>query len=131
MFSSCLLMCGGCQLGTPAIHPYEMGTWWMEVFPILLAVPVLIATRRRFPLTPLVYTLIFVHACILMLGGHYTYARVPLGYWLQNLLHFARNPYDRVGHLAQGFVPAIVAREILLRKTPLRRRRLGLCHCCP
>ena len=121
MYPLALLIVGGVLLGVSAIHPYEMGTWWMEVFPIFLAVPVLIATRRRFPLTPLVYTLIFVHACILMLGGHYTYARVPLGYWLQNLLHFARNPYDRVGHLAQGFVPAIVAREILLRKTPLRR----------
>jgi len=121
MYPLALLIVGGVLLGISAIHPYEMGTWWMEVFPIFLAVPVLIATRRRFPLTPLVYTLIFVHACILMLGGHYTYARVPLGYWLQNLLHFARNPYDRVGHLAQGFVPAIVAREILLRKTPLRR----------
>ena len=121
MYPLALLIVGGVLLDISAIHPYEMGTWWMEVFPIFLAVPVLIATRRRFPLTPLVYTLIFVHACILMLGGHYTYARVPLGYWLQNLLHFARNPYDRVGHLAQGFVPAIVAREILLRKTPLRR----------
>jgi putative membrane protein len=116
-----LLAAGGILLAISAIRPYEMGTWWMEVFPIFLAVPVLLATWRRFPLTPLVYTLIFVHACILMLGGHYTYARVPLGYWMQDLLHFARNPYDRVGHLAQGFVPAIIAREILLRLTPLRR----------
>ena len=93
----------------------------MEVAPIFIAVPILAATYRRFPLTPLVYTLILVHACILMLGGHYTYARVPLGFWMQNLLHFSRNPYDRVGHLAQGFVPAIIAREILLRRTPLVR----------
>jgi putative membrane protein len=115
-----LLGAGLVLLGLSAIHPYEMGTWWLEVFPIVIAVPILAATYRRFPLTPLVYTLIFVHACILMLGGHYTYARVPLGFWLQDLLDFSRNPYDRIGHLAQGFVPAIIAREILLRRTPLR-----------
>ena len=85
----------------------------MEVCPIFIAVPILLATYRRFPLTPLAYTLIFIHACILMLGGHYTYARVPLGFWMQSVLHFSRNPYDRVGHLAQGFVPAIIAREML------------------
>jgi putative membrane protein len=116
-----LLVIGAILLALSAIHPYEMGTWWMEVAPIFIAVPILVATYRRFPLTPLVYTLILVHACILMLGGHYTYARVPLGFWMQNLLHFSRNPYDRVGHLAQGFVPAIIAREILLRRTPLVR----------
>jgi putative membrane protein len=116
-----LLIIGAILLALSAIHPYEMGTWWMEVAPIFIAVPILVATYRRFPLTPLVYTLILIHACILMLGGHYTYARVPLGFWMQNLLHFSRNPYDRVGHLAQGFVPAIIAREILLRRTPLVR----------
>jgi len=116
-----LLAAGLVLLALSAVHPYEMGTWWMEVFPIFIAVPMLAATYRRFPLTPLVYTLIFVHACILMLGGHYTYARVPLGYWIQHALNFSRNPYDRIGHLAQGFVPAIIAREILLRRTPLRR----------
>jgi putative membrane protein len=116
-----LLAAGAILLVISAIRPYEMGTWVMEVFPIFIAVPILLATWRRFPLTPLVYSLIFVHACILMLGGHYTYARVPLGYWIQNVLHVSRNPYDRIGHLAQGFVPAIVAREILLRLTPLRR----------
>jgi putative membrane protein len=115
-----LLAAGLVLLALSAVHPYEMGTWWMEVFPIFVAVPMLAATYRRFPLTPLAYTLIFVHACILMLGGHYTYARVPLGYWIQHALNFSRNPYDRIGHLAQGFVPAIIAREILLRRTPLR-----------
>jgi putative membrane protein len=115
-----LLGAGAILLALSAIHPYEMGTWWMEVFPIFIAVPILAATYRRFPLTPLVYTLIFVHACILMLGGHYTYARVPLGFWMQDLFHFTRNHYDRIGHLAQGFIPAIVGREILLRRTPLR-----------
>jgi putative membrane protein len=115
-----LLGIGAALLALSAIHPYEMGTWWMEVFPIFIAVPILVATYRRSPLTPLAYTLIFVHACILMVGGHYTYARVPLGFWMQNLFHFSRNHYDRIGHLAQGFIPAIIAREILLRRTPLR-----------
>jgi putative membrane protein len=115
-----LLAVGAALLALSAVHPYEMGTWGMEVFPIFVAVPILAATYRRFPLTPLVYTLIFVHACILMLGGHYTYARVPLGFWMQDLFHFSRNHYDRIGHLAQGFIPAVIAREVLLRRTPLR-----------
>lgn len=102
------------------IAPYDRTTWWLEIFPILLAAPLLIATASRFPLTPLVYRLIFVHALILILGGHYTYARVPMGFWLQDALNLARNHYDRIGHFAQGFVPAIIAREILLRRTPLR-----------
>jgi putative membrane protein len=107
-------------LAVSAYHPYEMGTWWMEVVPVFVAGPILVATYRRFPLTPLAYTLIFVHACILMLGGHYTYARVPLGFWMQDLFQFSRNHYDRIGHLAQGFIPALIAREVLLRRTPLR-----------
>ena len=88
--------------------------------PIFVAVPVLWATRGRFPLTPLVYRLILVHALILMLGGHYTYARVPLGFWVQDVFGLARNHYDRLGHLAQGFIPALVAREILVRTSPLK-----------
>ena len=117
-----LTLLGVCAilLAISAIHPYDTATWWMEVFPIFLAVPALFFTYRRFPLTPLVYTLIFVHACILMLGGHYTYARVPLGFWIQDLFHFSRNHYDRIGHFAQGFIPAIIAREILVRRSPLR-----------
>jgi putative membrane protein len=107
-------------LGISAYHPYDMATWWMEVAPIFVAIPILLATYRRFPLTSLVYTLIFIHACILILGAHYTYARVPLGFWVQDAFGFARNHYDRLGHFAQGFIPAIVAREILLRRTPLR-----------
>ena len=103
-----------------AIEPHDVTTWVLEVFPILIAVPVLIATRRRFPLTRLAYWLILIHAVILMVGGHYTYARVPLGFWVQHALGFARNHYDRLGHFAQGFVPAIVAREVLLRTSPLR-----------
>lgn len=119
-YRSGLLIAGALLLAVSAWQPFSMGTWVMEVFPIFIAVPILLATSRSFPLTNLAYTLIFVHACILMLGGHYTYARVPLGFWMQDLFHFSRNHYDRIGHLAQGFVPAIVGREILIRKTPLR-----------
>lgn len=108
-------------LAISGYKPYEMATWWMEVAPVIIAIPILLATYKRFPLTPLVYTLIFVHACILILGGHYTYARVPLGFWVQDIFGFARNHYDRLGHLAQGFIPAIIAREIVLRRTPLGR----------
>src|SRR5688572_19084742 len=97
-------------LGISAYHPYDMATWWMEVAPVFIAIPFLLATCGRFPLPPLVCTLIFPHACILILGGHYTYARVPLGFWVQDAFGFARNHYDRLGHFAQGFIPAIVAR---------------------
>ena len=116
-----LLATGVVLLAWSGIGPYDRTTWVLEVFPIGLAVPVLGWTRARFRLTPLAYRLIFIHAVILMLGGHYSYARVPLGFWIQNLFGFARNHYDRIGHLAQGFIPAILAREILLRNTPLRR----------
>jgi len=116
-----LLLLGAIALVVSGIGPADRTTWWLEIFPILLAVPVLLVTRNRFPLTPLVYRLIFVHALILMLGGHYTYAKVPLGFWMQDWFGFARNHYDRIGHFAQGFVPAMVAREILLRRSPLAR----------
>ena len=115
-----LLVVGGAALLVSGIAPHDRLTWLLEVAPILIAVPVLVATARRFPLTPLAYRLIFVHALILMLGGHYTYAEVPLGDWVADALGLARNPYDRLGHLAQGFVPAIVIREILIRRSPLR-----------
>jgi len=101
--------------------PKDRMTWVMEVFPVVGAIPLLLATRRRFPLTTLAYVLIAIHACILMVGGRYTYAEVPLGDWVKDAFHLARNHYDRLGHLAQGFIPAIIAREILLRKTALRR----------
>jgi putative membrane protein len=94
-------------------------TWVLEVSPMLLGVPVLVLTGRRFPLTSLAYVLIFVHALVLMVGGHYTYERVPLGFWIQRALHLGRNDYDRIGHFAQGFVPAILTREVLLRRSPL------------
>ncbi len=93
----------------------------MENVPVLIVAPILVATHRRFPLTPLLYGLAAVHALILMVGGHYSYAEVPAGYWVRDALGLARNDYDRLGHLAQGFVPAIVAREILLRTTRLDR----------
>ena len=103
------------------IAPYDRLTWWLEVFPTLAVIPLLVATRRRFPLTPLLYLLIAIHATILAAGGHWTYARVPLGYWMEEAFGFARNHYDRLGHFAQGFVPAIATREVLLRRTPLAR----------
>jgi putative membrane protein len=108
-------------LALSGVGPRDRLTWWMEVAPVLLALPVLVATRRSFPLTPLVYVLVAFHAAVLCLGGHYTYAEVPLGFWAQDLLGLARNPYDRLGHLMQGFVPALVVREVLLRASPLRR----------
>jgi putative membrane protein len=106
-------------LGLSAISPYDRLTWVLEVAPVFIGLAVLLATWRRFPLTSLLCLLITIHALILIYGGQYTYARTPFGFWLQDLFDFARNPYDRIGHLAQGFVPAILAREILLRRTPL------------
>jgi putative membrane protein len=98
-----------------------------------VALPILIFTYKRFPLTPLAYRLILLHACILMIGGHYTYAEVPLGDWMKDAFGFARNHYDRIGHFAQGFVPAMVARELLIRHAVVRRRAwlpfLVVCFC--
>lgn len=105
------------------VAPHDRLTWWLEVAPVLVGVPVLALTWRRFPMTPIVYRLLALHALVLILGAHYTYARVPLGFWLQDALDLTRNHYDRLGHLAQGFVPAILAREILLRRSPLLRGR--------
>ena len=97
------------------IRPFDHTTWVLEVFPILIAMPVLGATYRRFPLTNLLYVLIFCHAVVLMVGGAYSYARVPLGFQIQDLLHLSRNPYDKIGHFFQGLVPALIAREIFIR----------------
>jgi len=97
------------------LRPYDRLTWLMEVAPVMLALPVMAATWRRFPLTGLLYAVIFLHALVLILGGTYTYARVPLGFVLQDWFSLGRNPYDKIGHFFQGFVPALVAREILLR----------------
>ena len=102
------------------LNPYDRLTWVLEVAPVLIALPLLWLSYAKFPLTRLLYWLITIHALVLILGGHYTYARVPLGQWLQELFGFARNHYDRIGHIAQGFIPAMVAREILLRRSPLK-----------
>ncbi len=110
-------------LAWSGVHPHDRFTWLLEVAPVLIGVPVLLATGRRFPLTPLLYTLLAVHACILMVGGKYTYAEVPAGFWVSDVLGLARNHYDRLGHFAQGFIPAILAREILVRTSPLRGSR--------
>lgn len=118
-------------LAVSGIKPYDRITWWMEVAPVLIGAPVLVATYRRFPLTSLLYVLICVHALVLIVGGAYSYARVPLGFWLQDLLALERNPYDRIGHFMQGFVPAMIAREILLRGGFVSRRGMAafLCIC--
>lgn len=107
------------------IAPYDRATWVLEVAPALIAAPVLLATGRRYPLTTLLYVLIALHMVVLILGGAYTYARVPLGFWLQDLMHLARNPYDKIGHFMQGLVPALVAREILLQRGYLSSRRMA------
>lgn len=96
-------------------QPYDRGTWLMEVLPVLIAIPVLWATHKKFPLTTLLYCCIFLHGLVLILGGAYTYARVPAGFVVQDWFELSRNPYDKLGHFVQGFVPALVAREILIR----------------
>src|SRR3954470_19638513 len=105
-----------------AIRPFGYELWALEVFAAVVSVALLIATYRRFSLTDLLYLLIFLHALILLVGGHYSYARVPLGDWVRDALHLARNHFDRLGHFAQGFVPAMIAREILIRKHVVRGR---------
>ena len=113
------------------IAPTDRLTWLMEVAPVLIALPLMIATRRSYPLTLLLTVLIAIHALVLIGGGAYTYARVPFGFWLQDILGTLRNPYDKIGHFMQGFVPAMVAREILLRGDFVRGRRMAafLCIC--
>jgi len=107
------------------IKPYDRGTWLLEVAPVLIAAPVLAATYRRFPLSTLLYVLIAVHALVLILGGAYSYARVPLGFWLQDLFGLGRNPYDKIGHFMQGFVPVLIAREVLLRGRYVSGKRMA------
>ena len=106
------------------LHPYDRLTWLLEVIPVLVVLPLLWATRTRFPLTTLLYAGIFLHAIILMVGGAYTYARVPLGFRIEELLGLHRNPYDKIGHFFQGFVPALAVREILLRGGYVHGRRM-------
>mgnify|MGYP001401631782 CR=1 FL=1 len=104
------------------IRPYDYATWGLEVFPAVAGIIAIAVTHRRFPLTPLLLVLIFLHMALLIVGGHYTYARVPLGQWAMDLFNLERNHYDRLGHLMQGFVPALVAREVLVRNRVLARR---------
>jgi putative membrane protein len=121
----------GAALVVSGIQPYDRVTWWLEVAPVLVAAPILFITRERFPLTPLLYWVILVHCLVLILGGAYTYARVPLGFWLQDLFELTRNPYDKIGHFMQGVTPALVAREIFLRgghvKGPKMSAFLAVC----
>ncbi len=105
-----------------AVEPRNRFIWFLEVLPALLGLMVLAATRHRFPLTPLNYVLILIHSIILMVGAHYTYSEMPLFEWLQEQFGWQRNNYDKVGHFAQGFVPAMIAREILIRKQVVNGR---------
>jgi putative membrane protein len=128
-----LLVSAGVVLVWSGIAPRDRFTWLLEVAPVLIGVPILVALRRRLRLTRLVYTLLWIHAIILMVGGKYTYAEVPFGFWLQDAFGFSRNHYDRIGHFAQGFIPAMLAREVLLRRSPLAGSRwlpfLVVCFC--
>lgn len=114
-YQSILLLLFICVLIWSGIAPKETFTWVLEVFPAIIGAAVLIITRKYFPLTPLTYTFIFIHACILCVGGHYTYAEVPAFDWIKEALHQSRNNYDKVGHFAQGFVPALIIRELFIR----------------
>lgn len=111
-------------LALSGARPYDRATWLLEVFPVIIVLPVMWLTYRRFPLTTLLYACIFLHAVVLMIGGTYTYARVPLGFQIADLLHLSRNPYDKIGHLFQGFVPALAAREILMRGRYVRGSKM-------
>lgn len=130
-YPAALAVLVGAALLQSALHPYDRVTWWMEVAPVLIAGPLLGATWRRFPLTPLLCTLIALQALVLIHGGTHTYALSPLGFQLQEWLGTQRNPYDKIGHFMQGVVPAMVAREILRRRRVLAGRGLlaFLCLC--
>lgn len=104
------------------IDAFDRPTWWLESIPVVIAIPLLWATRANFPLTRLCYYLIAIHSIILLVGAHYTYARVPAGFWAQELFDFSRNHYDRLGHIAQGFVPAMIARELFIRLEIVTRK---------
>ena len=112
-------------LGWSLVRPHDYFTWFLEVAPVLVGLPVALAMQRRFPLSTLLLVLLWWHSVVLIVGGHYTYARVPLGDWMSHWFGWARNNYDKIGHFAQGFVPAILAREILLRTSPLRPAQGG------
>ena len=111
-------------LAYSGIEPFDRMTWALEVFPVAIALVVMVASYRRFPLTTLLYVCIFAHCLVLILGGVYTYARVPLGFEIAELFNLTRNPYDKIGHFFQGFVPALVAREVLIRGEFVNGRRM-------
>ena len=117
LFSICALVI----LLISFIFTFDRVTWILEVFPILFGLPILFFTYKRFPFTNLIYCLLIVHFIILAVGGIYTYAEVPLGYWMQDWFGFSRNNYDKIGHFAQGFIPALLIREVLLRTSPLKQ----------
>lgn len=133
VFLNALLYSFMALLGLSAIRPHDYFTWIMEVFPALIALALLVCTYKRFKLTGLAYGLIWLHALILIRGGHYTYAQEPFFNWLRDAMSLDRNYYDRLGHFAQGFVPAIITREMLLRTSPLKQGKwlffLTLCVC--
>ena len=112
----------GVALVASGVAPFDRATWWMEVAPVIILAPLLVVSHRGFPLTRLLQVLIAAHALVLIVGGAWTYARVPFGFWLQDVMGLERNPYDRIGHFMQGFVPALAAREILLRRAVVRGR---------
>jgi putative membrane protein len=105
------------------LEPFDRTTWVLEVFPVLIGVPLLLWLDNKHKVTMLLFSLIILHCLVLMYGGAYSYARAPLGFWLQDIFHFSRNPYDRIGHFMQGFVPAILAREVLVRSARIQSRR--------
>lgn len=119
----CLILSG--------IQPFERTTWILEVFPVLIGVPLLLWFDKKHRVTMLLFVLIMLHCLVLIYGGAYSYARAPLGFWLQDIFHFSRNPYDRIGHFMQGFAPAILAREVLLRSAKIASRKylFFLCVC--
>ena len=112
-------------LAWSAVRPHDYFTWFLEVVPALVGVPLMLVVQKRFPLTTLLLALLWLHCVLLIFGGHYTYALVPLGEWMKGWFGWTRNNYDKLGHFTQGFVPAILAREILLRTSPLRDRGDG------
>ncbi len=112
-------------LGWSVVRPHDYFTWFLEVVPVLIGVPLMLVMQKRFPFSTLLLILLWLHSVVLIVGGHYTYALVPLGEWAKEWFGWTRNNYDKIGHFAQGFVPAILTREILLRTSPLRDRGDG------
>lgn len=124
LFFTPLLFIVAISLVASGLHPFDRTTWILEIFPIIIALPILFLTYKNFPLTHLLYICIFLHALVLIVGGAYSYARVPFGFSLQEWFELSRNPYDKIGHFFQGFVPALVAREILIRKQIINGRQM-------